>query len=133
MDHLTKKRRSWNMSRIRSKDTAPEKEVRRILTKLGWRYRLHSKKLYGKPDIVITKIDTVFFINGCFWHQHKGCKRKTMPKANIKYWKPKLKRNIEKQKKDVIQLKKDGWKVHIIWECETKDEKSLSKKLRGFL
>lgn len=131
MDHLTKKHRSWNMSRIRSRDTAPEKIVRKALTKLGWRYRLHSKKLLGKPDVVIPKIKTAIFINGCFWHQHKGCKRQTMPKANIKYWKPKLKRNVEKQKKDIMQLKKDGWKVNIIWECETKNEKNVSKKFKN--
>ncbi|PIR70272.1 MAG: very short patch repair endonuclease [Candidatus Niyogibacteria bacterium CG10_big_fil_rev_8_21_14_0_10_42_19] len=133
MDHLTKKHRSWNMSRIRNKDTTPEKLVRKALTKLGYRYRLHSKKLHGKPDIVIPKIGTVLFINGCFWHQHKGCKRRTMPKTNIKYWEPKLKRNIEKQKKDILRLKKDGWKTNIIWECEVKNEKTLSQKIKRML
>lgn len=132
-DHLTKKHRSWNMSRIRSKDTTPEKAVRKALTKLGWHYRLHSSKLWGKPDIVIPQIDTVLFINGCFWHQHKGCKRQTMPKVNLGYWRSKLKRNIEKQKKDIIQLKKGGWKVDIIWECETKDNKGLTQKLKKIL
>lgn len=118
------------MTRITSKNTRPEKIVRQILTKQGWRYRLHSRKLPGKPDIVISKIKTIIFINGCFWHQHKGCKRQAMPKSNLGYWRKKLKRNIEKQKQDIKELKKAGWKVVIFWECEIKNEKKLSKKLK---
>lgn len=133
MDNLTKEQRRICMSRIRSKDTKPEKTVRKILTQFGLRYRLHNAKLPGKPDIVISKIKTIFFINGCFWHQHKGCKRQAVPKANIEYWGAKLKRNFEKQKKDIKLLRKDGWKVHIIWECETKDENRLIKKLKKIL
>ena len=133
MDNLTKEQRKLCMSRIRSRDTKPEKAVRKILTQLGLKYRLHNTKMPGKPDIVISKIKTIFFINGCFWHQHKGCKRQAMPKANIEYWGAKLKRNVEKQKKDIKLLRKDGWKVHIIWECETKDENSLIKKLKKIL
>jgi len=133
MDHLTKKERSWNMSRIKSKDTAPEKTVRKVLTNLEFRYRLQAKHLPGKPDIIIKKDKIVIFINGCFWHQHKGCKRKTMPKCNRSYWKPKLKRNVSKQREDIKKLKKDGWKVNIIWECETRNENKLTKKLQKIL
>ena len=133
MDHLTRERRSWNMSRIHSKGTNPEVIVRKVLTRLGWHYRLHARKLPGKPDVIISKAGTIIFINGCFWHQHKGCKRQTIPKANKKYWLPKLKRNIQKQKEDVRKLRKDGWKVNIIWECETKDETRLTKKLKKIL
>jgi DNA mismatch endonuclease (patch repair protein) len=118
------------MSRIRSKNTQPEKILKELLTQVGQKYRLHVSKMPSKPDIVITKIKTVIFINGCFWHQHKGCKWQAMPKSNLRYWKNKLKRNVEKQKEDIKQLKKEGWKVKIIWECETKQEKSLSKKLQ---
>jgi DNA mismatch endonuclease (patch repair protein) len=132
-DHLTKKKRSWNMSRIRSRDTAPEKVVRKTLTELGARYRLHAKQLPGKPDIVIKKNKTAIFINGCFWHQHKGCKRKTMPKGNRNYWKPKLERNVKKQKADIKTLRKDDWKVGIVWECETRDEDKLKNKLQKIL
>jgi len=121
------------MSRIRSRDTTPEKEVRKILSKLGFRYRVYVKGLCGKPDIVISKIDTIIFINGCFWHQHERCKRSTMPKTNQRYWKPKLKRNTEKQKLDIKLLKKDRWRVYIVWECETKDERNLKKKLQKIL
>jgi DNA mismatch endonuclease (patch repair protein) len=132
-DHLTKKERSWNMSLIRSRDTAPEKIVRKILTEMGARYRLYTKQLPGKPDIVIKKDKLAIFINGCFWHQHKGCKRKTMPKGNRNYWKPKLERNVAKQKADIKALRKDDWKVGIVWECETRDEDKLKKKLQKIL
>jgi DNA mismatch endonuclease (patch repair protein) len=132
-DHLTKKERSWNMSRIRSRDTAPEKIVRKILTELGLRYRLHVKQLPGNPDIIIKKNKTAIFINGCFWHQHKGCKRKTMPKGNRNYWKPKLKRNVAKQEADIKELRKDDWKVGIVWECEARSEAKLKKKLQKIL
>lgn len=130
MDNLTKEQRKFCMSKIRSKGTQPEKILRKLLTQMGWRYRLHVKKLPGKPDIVIPKIKTVIFINGCFWHQHKGCKWQTMPKSNLRYWKNKLKRNIEKQREDIKKLKKEDWKVKIIWECETKKERLLGKKLQ---
>lgn len=133
MDNLTKKQRKLCMSRIRSKDTKPEKVVRKILTKLGFKYRLHNAGLPGKPDIVISKIKTVVFINGCFWHQHKNCRHQATPKTNVKYWTSKLKRNVEKQKKDIKLLKKEGWKVAIIWECETKNENRLTNKLRKIL
>lgn len=133
MDNLSKKQRRLCMSHIRSRDTQPEKTVRKILTRLGKKYRLHNKKLPGRPDIVIPKSKTVIFVNGCFWHQHKGCKRQTMPKVNLKYWKKKLERNIKKQKEDIKLLKKRGWKVFIIWECEAKKEKLLNKKVQKFL
>jgi len=131
-DRLTKKERSWNMSRIRSNNTAPEKVVRKIMTELCLRYRLHAKQLPGRPDI-ITKNKTAVFVNGCFWHQHKGCKRKTMPKDNRSYWKIKLERNVAKQKADIRTLRKNGWKVIIIWECETKNKNNLEKKLQKIL
>ena len=121
------------MSKIRSKDTKPEKVVRKILTKLGFRYRLHNAKLPGKPDIVISKVKTMIFINGCFWHQHEGCSRQAVPKANIKYWEEKLQRNVEKQKKDIKALENDDWKVIVVWECETRKEKSLTEKLQKIL
>lgn len=121
------------MSRIRSRNTQPEKIVRKFLSSLNYKYRLHDKKLPGKPDIVIKDERKAIFINGCFWHQHKGCKRRAMPKTNIDYWKNKLWRNVEKQKQDIKKLKKFGWKVRIIWECEAKNSKKLIKKLKNFL
>ena len=105
MDNLTKKQRSLCMSKIRSRDTQPEKIVRKALRQCGWSYRLHAGRLPGRPDVVIPKSKTIIFVNGCFWHQHKGCGRRSMPKANVSYWSRKLRRNIEKQKKDIIKFK----------------------------
>lgn len=133
MDNLTKKQRSFCMSRIRSKNTGPEIIVRKILTDLGIKYRLHKTTLPGKPDIVISKQKTVVFINGCFWHQHKNCKKSSIPKTNIKYWKPKLKRNVDKQKKDFKLLRQLGWKKIVVWECQVKNNRFLNKKFEKAL
>jgi len=121
------------MSRIRSKNTLPEKITRTLLNEFGYKYKLHNKKLPGKPDIVIKEGRELIFINGCFWHQHKGCKRQALPKTNRGYWLPKLKRNIERQKDDLKKLKRLGWKTVIIWECEAKNKSKLSSKLKRFL
>ena len=129
MDNLTKEQRKLCMYRIRSKNTKPEIIVRRILSKFGLRYRLHNSKLPGKPDIIISRAKAIIFINGCFWHQHKNCKKQAIPKSNKAYWEKKLQRNIEKQKQDVKALKKLGWKVYKIWECQTSDESKLSHRL----
>ena len=131
MDNLTRKQRSFCMSRIRSKNTKPETAVRKALSDRGIRYRLYSKKLPGRPDIVISKTKTAIFINGCFWHQHKGCKKISIPKTNRTYWKNKLAGNILKQNKDIFTLKKNGWKVIKIWECQIKNEEFLIRKLEN--
>ncbi len=128
MDNLTLIQRKKCMSNIKSKHTTPEKKVRKILTELGFRYRLHIDKLPGKPDIVMSKYKTAIFINGCFWHQHKGCKKCTTPKSNVDYWDKKLKRNVERQKQNVVALKELGWRVVIIWECQAKDNDFLLNK-----
>lgn len=133
MDNMTKEQRTLCMSRIRSKNTKPELIVRKALSKIGIRYRLHNSKLPGKPDIIIPKNKTIVFINGCFWHQHKNCKKQAVPKSNKDYWDKKLKRNMEKQKRDIKALKAIGWKVHIIWECQTADEKKLTAKITKIL
>lgn len=132
-DHLTKEKRSWNMSRIRSKDTKPEIIVRSLLHHLGYRFRLHSKKLPGKPDIVLTKYKTVIFVHGCFWHRHEGCSRATMPKSNKGYWTAKFERNVQRFKDVSEQIKSLGWKVIVIWECEVKDADVLTERLCGAL
>lgn len=133
MDKITKRQRSWNMSRIRSKDTLPERIARKFLSGLNYKYRLHDEKLPGKPDIVVKREHKAIFINGCFWHQHKDCKRRAVPKTNRSYWQNKLRRNVEKQKADIKRLKKLGWKVKIIWECEAKNQNKLTKKFKNFL
>jgi len=118
------------MSRIKSKNTAPELYVRRALTSQGVRYRLHANNLPGKPDIVMTKIKTAIFVNGCFWHQHPNCSRSTSPRTNKSYWQSKLQKNIERQDKAFRELKKDNWNIVTVWECETKDQNLLNNKLR---
>jgi len=126
-DYLTQEKRSWNMSRIPAKDTKPEITVRSILHKKGFRFRIHNSKLPGKPDIVLRKYNTVIFIHGCFWHQHPGCQRATKPKSNKEYWMNKLKRNKNRFIEVKNKLKKMGWTVIVIWECEIKDKAKLLK------
>ena len=127
VDHLTNEQRSWNMSRIRSKDTKPEIIVRSLLHRMGYRFRLHNSKLPGTPDIVLKKYKTVVFVNGCYWHRHKGCKRCTTPSENQDYWLPKFERRVQKDKEDRKELTKRGWKVIVIWECETKSQEKILK------
>ena len=124
-DHLSKEKRSWNMSRISSKNTKPELIVRKILYQNGVRYRLHAKDLPGKPDISNKKKKFAVFVNGCFWHQHPNCSRANIPKTNKDYWIPKLERNIQRQEESINSLKKLGWNIFIIWECELKSPYEL--------
>lgn len=130
VDHLTPAKRSWNMSRVKSKNTGPEIKVRRMLFSMGFRYRLNVKELPGKPDIVLKKWNTVIFVHGCFWHRHKGCKDATTPKTRTEWWREKFKTNIKNDKKKGNDLQKLGWKVIIIWECEVNaKDKFLKEKL----
>jgi DNA mismatch endonuclease, patch repair protein len=124
--------RSYNMSRIKSRDTAQELLVRKFLFSHGIRYRLYDKKLSGKPDIIIHKSKTVIFLNGCFWHGHKGCKYFVIPKTRTEWWLNKINTTKKKDKKNHTELRKENWKVIIIWECElhpSKKEKTLNKIL----
>ena len=119
-DVHTPKQRSYNMSRIRNKDTKPEELVRKYLFSQGFRYRKNDARLPGKPDIVLPKYKTVIFVNGCFWHKHEGCKYFVWPKNNADFWKNKIEGNVIRDDKNYQQLKELGWKVLIIWECELK-------------
>lgn len=134
-DNLTSVKRSENMRRITSKNTFPEMIVRKLVHKLGYRYRLHRKDLPGKPDIVFTRHKKLIFVHGCFWHQHKDstCKIARIPKSNRDYWGPKLERNIERDKKNLNQLEYLGWSVLIIWECQTENAEKLEELLILFL
>jgi DNA mismatch endonuclease, patch repair protein len=118
--------RSYNMSRIKGKDTKPEMLVRKFLFARGFRYRLHVKNLPGKPDIVLPKHKTVIFIHGCFWHGHKGCKYFVVPKTRTEWWLNKIERNKQNDKVSVKALTKVQWKVITIWECELKPAIALS-------
>jgi len=125
MDIWSKEKRSYVMSRIRSKDTSPEKKVRSLLHRMGYRFRLHVKDLPGKPDIVLPKYKKVIFVHGCFWHLHRGCRDGTIPKTQHEKWKTKLEGNVQRNKDYIKELRKKGWKVFIIWECEA--ENKISK------
>ncbi|WP_419784279.1 very short patch repair endonuclease [Maridesulfovibrio sp.] len=129
MDKLSLEKRSWNMSRIRSKNTKPELIVRSLLHNMGFRFRLHRKDLPGKPDIVLPKYKTVIFVHGCFWHQHAGCKDGRIPKSNAEYWVEKFRRNHKRDKevKELLQIQ--GWHVITIWACEIKDLPKLANSL----
>lgn len=134
VDILDKTTRSKVMSSIKSKDTKPEMIVRRYLHHHGIRYRLHVNNLPGKPDLVLKKFTAVIFVHGCFWHQHNGCKNSNIPSTNIKFWKSKLSRNIERDKQNISQLLSYEWRVLIIWECSlstiAKREKTLATALK---
>lgn len=118
-DRLTKERRSWNMSRIRGKDTAPERVVRSLLHRMGYRFRLHGKKLPARPDVVLPKHKTVVFVHGCFWHRHRKCKNCTTPTNRRGWWVQKLEGNVARDKVTRHALRKLGWKVLVVWGCET--------------
>jgi DNA mismatch endonuclease (patch repair protein) len=125
--------RSYNMSRIRAKDTKPEMMVRKFLHAYGFRYRLHEKKLPGKPDIILPKYKAVIFIHGCFWHGHKDCKYFVVPKTRTEWWLTKINSNIANDAKALKALKKEGLKIITLWECELKPttfEKTLLSLLK---
>lgn len=117
-DLLTSERRSWNMSRIRNKDTKIEVSVRKYLFSMGFRFRKNDKRFPGKPDVVLPKYRTVIFVNGCFWHQHPGCKNATLPKTRTEFWSKKLQTNVNNDAKNIMLLEAQGWNVITLWECE---------------
>jgi DNA mismatch endonuclease (patch repair protein) len=117
-DNLSPERRSWNMSRIRNKDTKPETAVRQYLFSKGFRFRKNDKRYPGKPDVVLPKYRSVIFVHGCFWHHHEGCKNATTPKSNTEFWLQKFARNQANDKKHEEQLVQQGWNVITLWECE---------------
>jgi DNA mismatch endonuclease, patch repair protein len=127
-----KKTRSYNMSRIKGKNTKPEMLVRKFLHANGFRYRLHVKDLPGKPDIVLPKYKTVIFVHGCFWHGHEGCKYYVVPKTKTEWWLNKINGNIVNDNKAEQALKINGWKIVTLWECDLKSLK-LSKTLSSLL
>ena len=129
-DTLTKARRSWNMSRIRGKDTTPEKFVRSVLHRLGYRFRLHGKDLPGRPDIVLKKHKTVVFVHGCFWHRHRGCRNCTTPTNRRAWWLEKLEGNAARDKVKARALRRIGWRVIVIWECQTEGLAAAAKLAR---
>jgi DNA mismatch endonuclease (patch repair protein) len=125
--------RSANMRAVRTKDTAPEMIVRRLVHGLGYRYRLHAHKLPGKPDLVLPKYRAVIFVHGCFWHGHDDCPRARRPKTNAAFWDRKLQRNFERDTAQRASLIASGWRVLVVWECETKRADELGQRVQAFL
>ena len=119
-DIFTKGKRSWNMSRIKGKDTKPELLLRSLLHRIGFRFRLHDKNLPGKPDIVLPRYKTVIFVNGCFWHRHSGCRYAYTPKSRQEFWSKKFEATVKRDKEKKEKLKEEGWDVIVVWECELK-------------
>ena len=129
-DCLSKEQRSYCMSQIRSVDTKPEILVRSFLHKKGFRFRLHSKDLPGKPDIVLPKYKTVIDVRGCFWHRHPNCRNATTPSTNADFWNRKFAANVSRDKLHERQLRKLGWRVIVVWECRLKERGYLERLVR---
>lgn len=132
MDKVTPEKRSEIMSRVRAKDTKPELRVRSLVHKMGYRYRLHSRDLPGKPDIVFRSRKKVIFVHGCFWHQH-SCHQYRQPRTQQAFWDPKLAKNKDRDVAVRRQLHSLGWRVLVIWECQIKKESALRSRIKRFL
>lgn len=129
-DVFSKEKRSSIMGRIKGMNTRPEILVRSLLHSKGYRFRLHRNDLPGRPDIVLPKYNTVIFVHGCYWHRHAGCKRgKSMPATNVSFWEKKFDGTVKRDRQAKRMLKKLGWQVLIVWECEIKHPDKLRKKL----
>lgn len=133
VDIVTPARRSEIMSRIRGKGTKPELLVRSLAHRLGFRFRLHVRRLPGSPDLVFPSRQIVLFVHGCFWHRHKGCPYCYVPKSNIQFWREKFEKNVLRDERVRTGLEEMGWRVAVIWECETADSNSLRKRLKELL
>src|SRR3990172_6650314 len=133
VDRFSKQERSRIMARVKGRDTAPERIVRSLVHRLGFRFRLHVQSMHGTPDIVLPRHRKVIFVHGCFWHGHKRCPRSKRPTTRQQFWNSKLDRNIERDERIRKILRRTGWKVLTVWECETRKPEKLKKKLEGFL
>ncbi len=121
------------MGAVRSKDTGPEMAVRKIVHALGYRYRLHDPKLPGRPDLVFPARRKVVFVHGCYWHRHNGCRYTTSPKTNCEFWQAKFTANVSRDRRTRRELKKMGWAVLTVWQCELKKPERLTERLNDFL
>lgn len=129
VDSLSKEQRSQNMAKIKGRDTGPELAVRRTAHRLGLRFRLHRKDLPGTPDLVFSKHRLVIFVHGCFWHRHVGCRFAYTPKSRVKFWTEKFNQNVARDLRNESALISMGWRVVVIWECETHDGSTLENRL----
>lgn len=131
MDRVTPEQRSENMRAVGQKNTKPEIEVRRMLHRMGYRFRLHRKDLPGSPDVFLPRYRTAVFVHGCFWHGHEGCARSKLPSTRTEFWKAKQETNRQRDQRNKAQLEARGIQVMVVWECELRDKASLELKLRG--
>lgn len=131
-DVFTPEKRSAIMARIKGENTKPEILARKLVHSLGYRFRLHSKRLPGKPDLVFPRHEKIIFVHGCFWHAHAGCSRGVLPSTNTKFWQKKISGNQTRDRMVKRKLNKDGWRVLVIWQCETKNITRLTKRLERF-
>jgi DNA mismatch endonuclease (patch repair protein) len=132
-DVFTKEKRSWLMSRVKGRDTKPEILVRSFVHRMGFRFRIHGRDLPGNPDIVLPRHGKVIFVHGCFWHGHKLCLRSKRPTTHKGFWNRKLDQNIERDERFRRMLRRLGWKVLVVWECETRKQEKILRKLERFL
>lgn len=131
MAAVSPKSRSKIMASIRSKNTKPELAVRSALHRMGFRFRLHCSHLPGKPDMVLPKYKAIVWIHGCFWHGHSRCPIAKRPQTNVDYWRPKIDRNIARDRKNRGELKQRGWCNLVVWECETLNEQEFKRKMKS--
>lgn len=132
-DSFSPEKRSWIMSRIKSKDTSPEIKLRSFIHRLGYRFRLHRKDLPGNPDLVFVSRRKIIFLHGCFWHGHNCPRGNRLPGTNTEYWRNKIMKNVNRDLKTIKQLESLGWSTLVIWECDLKDLDSLYVKIKGFI
>lgn len=132
-DRLSPERRSWLMSRVKSRDTGPEIRVRKAAHAMGLRFRLYRKDLPGSPDLVFPGRKVAMFVHGCFWHRHEGCKKTTDPKSQTEFWQEKFARNVARDRQNAADLEALGWSVFVIWQCDTTDAKRLDEILYSVL
>jgi DNA mismatch endonuclease (patch repair protein) len=133
MDTVPPNQRSRNMARIKGKDTKPELMVRKMAHHLGYRFRLHQRNMPGSPDLVFPRLKLAVFVNGCFWHRHENCKLAYDPKTNVEFWTHKFMNNVVRDKRAKRGLEEMGWRVAIIWECETVDAVALRRTLDAII
>ena len=135
VDTLTKPERSNRMSRVHCKDTKPELIIRRLVHRMGYRYRLHRRDLPGTPDLVFPRQGKVIFVHGCFWHRHpdRACKLARLPKSHLDFWKPKLDGNFSRDQESQAKLRELGWDVFVVWECQIGSPEQVENILRDFL
>ena len=132
MDSVSPEKRSWVMSQVKGRNTGPEKAVRSLLHRMGYRFRLHRKDLPGKPDIVLPKYHAAIFVHGCYWHRHNCPDGRRLPKSRLDFWLPKLEGNRERDVKNQALLRERGWNVLVIWECMLRNANTLQEKIHTF-